>query len=62
MNVLVLTHMENIVCIGPLNDQKLDALKNDMNAKSISFDVYINNFREFLLGMDSWVEEVVTEL
>ena len=41
-------------------DRGLDALSNDMHLKSDLFAVSVASVRDFLMGVDSWVDEVVT--
>ena len=54
--------MDNVGYIGPLMDRGLDALSNDMHLKIDLFAVSVASVREFWMGVDSWVEEVVTDL
>ena len=56
LDALVLNHMDEIGCIGPLTDHELDALSNDMHVKSGLFAVYIFSVSKILMGMVSWVE------
>ena len=58
----MLNHIYEVGCIGPLTDHDIDALSIDMHVKSGLFAVYIVSGSEFLMGMASWVEEVVTDL
>ena len=52
----MLTHMDDIGCIGPLKDHKIDAISNNMHVKSGSFDVSVSSFRKFLMSVYYWVE------
>ena len=60
--ILVLTHMDDIGCICALADHKLGAVKHNMNFKSGLFAISITSVRKFWMGMDSWVEYIVTYL
>ena len=53
LDALVLTHMDEIDCRGPLTYHKLDVLRNDMHVKSGLFDVSISSVSKFLMGMAS---------
>ena len=52
----MLTHMDDIVCIGPLMDHNIDTISNYMHGNSGLFDVSVDSVREFLMFMDYWVE------
>ena len=58
----MLNHMGDIGYIVPLTDHKLDTISNYMHVNSGLFGFSISSASDFLMGVDSWVEEVVTYL
>jgi hypothetical protein len=61
LNALVANYVDEIGAVGPLSDNAIAELDPALHAFSGRYAVSLEEVREFLIGLASWVETIVDE-
>ena len=61
MEQLIASYIEEVGAIGPLTDEAVAALDLSIYVVSDHYTVSLDNVREFVLGLASWTDAIVSQ-